>query len=258
VKPWSLKTPNSGQLQKAYDSIMQNDTLTLVPRPKDAKVVNSRWVLRIKDTNNLYKARFCAKGFTQQWGEDYDETFPPVAKYTSIRILFALLAGRKNTKIHQMDVNTAFLNSDLDEVVYVEQPEGFVVPGKEDYVFLLRKALYGLKQSPRAWFQLIATVLVNFDFQQSESDPCIFVHKNASDECTYIALYVDDLIIAGDNEEDIATIKRCLSERFDMKDLGIARRFLAIEIEYRKDGSIKIHQNRYNFSSVMEWKTVPP
>ena len=140
-----------------------------------------------------------------------------------------------------MDVNTAFLNSDLDEVVYVEQPEGYEVPGKEDYVCLLRKALYGLKQSPRAWFRLIAEVLVDFDFQQSESDPCIFVHKNANGERTYIDLYVDDLIIAGDNEDDISTIKLRLSERFDMKDLGMARRFLGIEIEYGKDGSIKIH-----------------
>ena len=232
-------------MQREYDSIMKNGTWTLVPRPKGAKVVKSRWVLRIKDVNNLYKARFCAKGFTQRWGEDYDETFAPVAKYASIRILFALLAGRKNTKIHQMDVNTAFLNSILDEVVYVEQPEGFEIPGKEDYVCLLRKALYGLKQSPRAWFQLIATVLVDFDFQQCESDPCIFIHKNANGECTYIALYVDDLIIAGDNEDDISTIKRRLSERFDMKDLGIASQFLGMEIEYGNDGSIKIHQNSY-------------
>jgi hypothetical protein len=152
-------------MKREYDSIMKNGTWKLVPRPKNAKVVKSRWVLRIKD-NDLYKARFCAKGFTQQWGEDYDETFAPVAKYASIRILFALLAGRKNTKVHQMDVNTAFLNSDLDEVVYVEQPEGFEVPGKEDFVCLLNKALYGLKQSPRAWFQLIATVLADFDFKQ--------------------------------------------------------------------------------------------
>src|SRR5271155_3202362 len=232
-------------MQKEYDSIIQNETWTLVPRPKNAKVVKSRWVLRIKDVNNLYKARLCAKGFTQRWGEDYDETLAPVAKYTSIRTLFALLAGRKNNKIHQMDVNTAFLNSDLDELVYVEQPEGFEVPGKEDYVCLLRKTLYGLKQSPRAWFQLIATVLVDFDFQQCESDPCIFIHKNENGEHTYIALYVDDLLIAGDNEEDIAKIKRRLSERFEMKDLGIARKFLGMEIEYGKDGSIRIHQNQY-------------
>jgi transposase InsO family protein len=231
-------------MRKEYDSIMKNNTWKLVPRPKHAKVVKSRWVTRIKD-DNLYKARFCAKGFTQRWGEDYDETFAPVAKYTSIRTLMALLAGRLDVEIHQMDVNTAFLCSDINEVVYVEQPEGYVISGKEDWVCLLNKALYGLKQSPRAWFQCIAPVLIGFDFQQCESDPCIFIHTNVNGQKTYIALYVDDFIIAGENKDDIATIKRQLSERFDMKDLGIARKFLGMEIEYGSDGSIKIHQNQY-------------
>ena len=231
-------------MKKELESIMKNETWTLVPHPQDAKVVKSRWVLRTKD-NGMYKARFCAKGYTQRWGEDYDETFAPVAKYTSIRTLIALLAGRKNAKIHQMDVNTAFLYSILDETVYVEQPEGFIVPGKEDYVCLLRKALYVLKQSPRAWFHLIAEVLVDFDFKQSESDPCIWIHENDKGERIYIALYVDDLIIAGENEDEILTIKQRLSERFETKDLGIARKFLGIEIEYGSDGSIKIHQNQY-------------
>jgi transposase InsO family protein len=230
-------------MQKEYDSILKNKTWDLVPRPKNAKVVKSRWVLRTKD-NGVYKARFCAKGFTQQWGEDYDETFAPVAKYTSIRTLLAILAGRK-AKVHQMDVNTAFLYSPLDETVYVEQPEGFVIPGKEDYVCLLRRALYGLKQFPRAWFHLIAEVLVDFDFKQFESDPCIWIHENDKGERLYIALYVDDLIIAGENEDEIITIKRRLSNRFEMKDLGIAKKFLGMEIEYGTDGSIKIHQDQY-------------
>jgi glutathionyl-hydroquinone reductase len=138
AKQWELA------MQKEYDSIMKNETWNLVPRPRDAKVVKSCWVLRTKD-NGLYKAQFCAKGFTQQLGEDYDETFGPVAKYTSIRTLLAILAGSKKAKIHQMDVNTAFLYSLFDEIVYVEQPEGFIVPGKEDYVYLLQKALYRLK-----------------------------------------------------------------------------------------------------------------
>ena len=231
-------------MQWEYDSIMKNKTWALVPHPKNKKVVKSRWVFRIKD-NSLHKARFCAKGFTQQWGEDYDETFTPVAKYTSIRPLFTMLAGPKNTQIHQMDVNNAFLNSDLEETVYVEQPERFEVSGKKDYVCLLQKVLYELKQSPCVWFQLIATVLIDFDFQQCESDPCIFIHKNANGERTYLALYVDDLIIAGDNEDDISTIKQCLSECFEMKDLGIASKFLDMEIEYGNDGSIKIYQNSY-------------
>ena len=120
------------------------------------------------------------------------------------------------------------------------------MPGKEDFVCLLRKALYGLKQSPRAWFHLIAEVLTDFDFKQSESDSCIWIHENPTNgEKTYIALYVDDLIIAGENEDVIHTIKQRLSERFEMKDLGIAKKFLGIEIEYGNDGSIKIHQNQY-------------
>src|SRR5437868_2782617 len=168
-------------MQKEYNSIMKNNTWTLVLRPKDAKVVKSRWVLLTKD-NGLHKARFCAKGFTQRWGEDYDETFAPVAKYASIRTLFALLAGRKKAKVHQMDVNTAFLYS---------------------------------------------------------------IHENENGEHIYIALYVDDLIIAGDDEDDIHTIKQRLSEQFEMKDLGIAKKFLGIEIEYGNDGSVKLHQNQY-------------
>ena len=144
-----------------------------------------------------------------------------------------------------MDVNTAFLYSTLQETVYVEQPEGFKVAGKEDYVCLLQKVLYGLKQSPRSWFHVIAEVLADFDFKQSTSDPCIWIHENANGERTYIALYVDNLIIAGENSSTIATIKQRLSERFEMKDLGIARKFLGMEIEHGKDGSIKIHQNQY-------------
>ena len=104
-------------MQAEYESIMHNNVWTLVPRPVNVKVVKTRWVLRIKD-NGRYKARFCAKGFTQRWGEDYDETFAPVAKYNSVRTLFALMAGRKGAKVHQMDVNTTFLYSPLSEEVY--------------------------------------------------------------------------------------------------------------------------------------------
>ena len=106
-----------------------------------------------------------------------------------------------------MNVNTEFLYSPLGEIVYMEQPEGFTVLGKEDYVCLLRKALYSLKQSPHSWFHIIAELLNDFDFKQSESDSCIWIHKNTSSELTYITLYVDDLIIAGENDAEIASIK---------------------------------------------------
>src|SRR5438477_10963763 len=106
------------------------------------------------------------------------------------------MAGRKGAKVHQMDVNTAFLYSSLAEEVYVKQPERLEIPGKENWVCKLNRALYGLKQSPWAWFSLIAPTLVDFDFQQYEADPCIFVHTNVKGEKTYIVLYVDYFLIA--------------------------------------------------------------
>jgi Reverse transcriptase (RNA-dependent DNA polymerase) len=152
-----------------------------------------------------------------------------VAKYTSIWRLFAILAGCEKVKIYQMDVNTIFLYSALDETVYIEQPEGFAVSSKEDYVCLLRKVLYGLKQSLHAWFYVIVEVLTDFDFEQSESDPCIWIHKNIRGDRTYITLYIDDLIIARENEDEIFMTKQHLSTRFKMKDLGIAKKFLSME-----------------------------
>jgi hypothetical protein len=143
-----------------------------------------------------------------------------------------------------MNVNTAILYSSLVEEVYIKQPEGLEISGKENWVCKLNHALYGLKQSPRAWFSLIAPTFVDFDFQQCEADPCIFVHTNVKREKTYIALYVNDFLIAGENKDDIATIKSLLSERFDMKDLGIAEMFLGMEIEYGEDGSVKLHQEQ--------------
>jgi len=197
----------------------------------------------VKD-GDIYKARFCAKGYTQRWGVDYEETFAPVAKYTSIRTLIALAAGG-NFEIHQMDVITAFLNSNLKETVYVRQPEGYEVPGKEHLVCKLNRALYGLKQSGRAWFDEVAPALIEFNFEMCESDHSIFVHTNSKGLKTYIALFVDDFLISSEDNDDLVEIKRRLSEKYEMKDMGIARKFLGIQIEYGDDGSIKIHQEDY-------------
>src|SRR6266496_2962527 len=136
-----------GAMDAEMKSIKKHDTWNLVPPPKNSKVVGSRWVFNEK-VGDIYKARFCAKGFTQQWGEDYEETFAPVAKYTSIRTLIALAAGG-NFEIHQMDVITPFLNSELKETVYVRQSAGYETPGKEHWVCKLNRALYGLKGSTK-------------------------------------------------------------------------------------------------------------
>ena len=241
----ALDGENSKQWETAMEaeiaSIVKNDCWELVPPPKGRKVVGSRWVYRVKD-GGLLKARFCAKGFTQRWGEDYDETYAPVAKYTSIWTLIALAAGKrfKGKRIHQMDIETVFLYSMLAETVYVCQPKGFKVEGKEDWVYRLKKSLYGLKQSLCAWYRTIAPVLEEFGFIRCESDHSIFISRKGG-LTTYIALYVDDLLIISEDDDHLAEVKKRLAERFEMKDLGVARKFLGMEIEYSDDGRIKIH-----------------
>ena len=143
-----------------------------------------------------------------------------------------------------MDVKTAFLCSKLKETIYVRQPEGFVVEGKEDWVYRLERSLYGLKQSSREWYKTITPVLEDFGFVRCESDHSIFV-LTRNGYTTYIALYVDDLLIISENDDDLAEVKRRLTEKFEMKDLGVARKFLGMEIEYGDDGSIKLHQDQY-------------
>jgi hypothetical protein len=253
VEPQSFSEAMNGENSKQWEtameaeiaSIVKNDCWELVPPPRGRKVVGSRWVYRVED-GGLLKARFCAKGFTQRWGEDYDETYAPVAKYTSIRTLIALAAGKrfKGKRIHQMDVKTAFLCSMLAETVYVRQPEGFEVEGKEDWVYRLKKSLYGLKQSLSAWYRTMTPILEELSFIKCGSDHSIFISRK-SRLTTYITLYVDDLLIISEDDDHLAEVKRRLTERFEMKDLGVARKFLGMEIEYSDNGCIKIHQEQY-------------
>jgi hypothetical protein len=142
-------------MMEEYQSIMKNDVWEIVPRPEGKSVVTSKWVYKIKHavdgSIDKYKARFVARGFSQQEGEDYDETFAPVARYTSIRAIISL-ATSMGWSLHQMDVKTTFLNGVIEEEVYIEQPQGFEVHPRETHVCRLKKALYGLKQAPRAWY----------------------------------------------------------------------------------------------------------
>jgi hypothetical protein len=164
-------------MMEEYQSIMKNDVWEVVPRPEGKSVVTSKWIYKIKhvaDGNiEKYKARFVARGFSQKEGEDYDETFAPVAKYTSIRSIIAI-ASVMGWKLHQMDVKTAFLNGVIEEEVYIEQPQGFVIHGKESHVCKLKKALYGLKQAPRAWYARIDSYLMSLGFTKSDADPNLY------------------------------------------------------------------------------------
>jgi hypothetical protein len=139
---------------------MKNDVWEIVPRPKEKSVVTSKWVYKIKHVAersvDKYKARFIARGFSQKEGEDYDETFAPVARYTSIRAIMSLVVSM-GWSLHQMDVKTSFFNGAIEKEVYIEQPQGFEVNSRDTHVCILKKALYGLKQAPRVMQIQIST-----------------------------------------------------------------------------------------------------
>ena len=156
---------------------MKNDVWDVVSRPERKSVVTSKWIYKIKHAADgsikKYKARFVARGFSQKEGIDYEETFAPVARYTSIRVIMAL-AAKLGWKLHQMDVKTAFLNGVVEEEVYVEQPLGFETHDRETHVCKLKKALYGLKQAPRMWYGRIDSFLMSLGFTKSKADPNLY------------------------------------------------------------------------------------
>ena len=166
-----------------------------MPRPEGKKVVRSRWIYKVKHTTDRsvekYKVRFVAKGFSQKEGIDYEETFAPVSRYSSIRTIISLVA-EMGWRVHQMHVKTTFLNGVIEEEVYIEQPKGFDVENREMHVCRLHQALYGLKQAPRAWYSRIDSYLWEMGFQQSEADHNLYF---LTDEVPLIlVLYVDDLL----------------------------------------------------------------
>ena len=185
-----------------------------------------------------------AKGYTQKPGEDYDETFSPVVRYSSIRTLLAF-AIQHGMIIHQKDVVTAFLNGILDEDIYMEQPPGYIKKGEEHLVCKLKRSLYGLKQSSRCWNTVFKQYMESINFKQCTADPCIFVTDEEAD-LTINAVYVDDLIVIAKTPETIKKIKESLAARFKMKDLGKLHYCLGISIQHDEErGSLWMDQRQY-------------
>eukprot|EP00253_Pinus_taeda_P032559 PITA_32559 len=232
-------------MQEEYSSIMMNDVWEVVPRPEGKSMVTSRWLYKVKhaaDGNiEKFKSRFVARGFSQVEGVDYEETFAPVARYTLIRSIISI-AAEMGWKIHQMDVKTAFLNGFIQEEVYIEQPQGFEVHGKESHVCRLKKALYGLKQAPRAWYSRIDTYLQGMGFTKSEADPNLYFIV-IGEEPLILVLYVDDLVITG-AERLIEHCKRDLATEFEMKDIGLMHYFLGLEV-WQEEGHFFLGQGKY-------------
>jgi hypothetical protein len=250
AEPSSFEEVNKLQLWKdsmldEYGSIIMNNVWDIVSRPKDTSMVSSKWIYKIKHAADgsveKFKARFVARGFTQKEGIDYEETFAPVAWYTSIRTIIAL-APVLGWKLHQMDAKQTFLNGKIEHEVFVEQPNGFVLHNKGTHVCKLRKALYGLKQAPRVWDDKIDGFLKSLGFQKIDADANMYF-KVRGNQPVILILYVDDLFLTRD-EGLIAWCKRELTLEFEMKDLGLMHYFLGLEV-WQRQGEIFLAQGKY-------------
>lgn len=224
-------------MKDEMDSHAKNGTWALCELPKDAKTVKSKWVFKAKkDTEGKmvrHKARLVAMGFTQRPGIDYNETFCPVIKYTSLRILFAI-AVNKGMRIHQMDAVSAFLQGTLKEDIYMAQPELF--HDGTNRVCKLNKAIYGLKQAGNVWNEKLGKTLNEMGLKKCHLDPCIFFNENRD---MIIGIYVDDMIILYKHESELQRFKAQLKGKISVKDIGTARSCIGINIQ-QMDSSIII------------------
>ncbi|KAL0286293.1 UNVERIFIED_CONTAM: Retrovirus-related Pol polyprotein from transposon TNT 1-94 [Sesamum radiatum] len=225
-------------IKNELDSIMTNHTWDLVDLPIGSKPIKCKWIFKkkIKPDGSIdkFKARLVVVGYTQKEGIDYFDTYSPVTKIATIRTLVAISAIN-GLMIHQMDVKTAFLNGDLEEEIYMEQPEGFIVPGLERKVCKLRKSLYGLKQAPKQWYEKFDRSLLSNGYKTNASDTCVYT-KLCGCDFVIICLYVDDMLIFGSNLQVINETKSFLNSQFDMKDLGEADVILGVKIRKTENG----------------------
>ena len=242
-----------GAVKSEMDSIVSNGTWELVDLPPGCSTIGCKWVFKRKlnpdGSIDKYKARLVAKGFRQREGIDYFDTYSPVARMTTIRMLIAL-ASVHGLIVHQMDVKTAFLHGDLEEEIYMDQPEGFIASGNERKVCKLVKSIYGLKQAPIDWHKKFDETVLAFEFLVNESDKCVY-YKVRGNECVIVCLYVDDILLFGTNIAIINETKSFLKRHFEMKDMGEASMILGIKLTQSTDG-ITLSQSHYIEKSILE------
>ncbi|GKC58417.1 zinc finger, CCHC-type containing protein, partial [Tanacetum coccineum] len=213
------------------DSIMGNNTWVLADLPPGCKPLGCKWIFKIKlkvdGTFEKFKARLVIQGFKQKSGIDYFDTYASVARITTIRLLIAM-ASIHNLIIYQMDVKTTFLNSDLEEEVYMNQPHGFIMHGNENKVCKLIKSLYRLKQAPKQWHQKFDEVVLSNGYLLNQADKCVYSKFDETGKGVIICLYVDDMLIFGTDQVQVDLTKEFLSSKFSMKDMGEADVILGV------------------------------
>ena len=232
------------------DALESTNTWSVCSLPAGKKPIGCKWVFKVKlnadGSLERYKARFVAKGYTQREGLDYGDTFSPVAKMTTVKTLLSV-AAIKEWSLHQLDISNAFLNGDLKEEIYMSLPPGYsakeggVLPNNP--VLKLQKSLYGLKQASRQWYLKFSSTLKKLGFKKSHADHTLLTRITGN---SYIALlvYVDDIVIAGNNDGDIEELKKSFAHAFKLRDLGPLKYFLGLEIARTKEG-ISVYQRKY-------------
>jgi hypothetical protein len=229
-------------MNEEYRSLMENDTWDLVPPPKGRKLVRCKWVYRTKyasdESVERHKAQLVAKGFSQFEGIDSNETFSPVAKMSSIRLVLSLAASHK-WEFNQMDVKSAFLHGDLKEEIYMEQPLGYV-HNDSSLVCRLKKSLYGLKKHPRAWYAKMDSFLIATGFSRCHSDPNVY-NKKVGTHLIILFLYVDDIILTGSDSKILSHVKTSLKKKFEMTYLGFLHYFLGLQVFQTNEGIFLSH-----------------
>jgi hypothetical protein len=186
------------------------------------------------------KARLVAQGFSQKFGVNYDEVFAPVAKTTTLRLLLSI-AGKRNYAVRQYDVKTAFLNGNLEEEVFMRQPPGIT---NDRRVLRLRKSIYGLKQAAKVWNETLNDILLKNHFIRNEFDKCLYI-RETNNNTTYVLVHVDDLLVAGSNEDELKGIMNNIGKEFELKDLGTIKHYLGIDVEKDPEGNFLISQGKY-------------
>jgi len=223
------------------NALKNNNTFDVVNKPIGRNIVGSKWVFKTKKnadgTLERFRARAVAQGFSQAAGFDFEDTFAPVIRYESVRLLIAICA-RNKWRPRQFDVQSTFLYGKLKEAVYMRPPPGF---SDGDKVWKLNRCIYGLKQSENKWYALFAQFLTSKDFTVSHQNPCMFIHNKF--EC-YISLYVDDIAIYSADTPHLTTLIKDLKTAFEISDLGEASFLLGLDITYTSDG-IALTQERY-------------
>uniref|UniRef100_A0A2N9FBP7 Reverse transcriptase Ty1/copia-type domain-containing protein n=1 Tax=Fagus sylvatica TaxID=28930 RepID=A0A2N9FBP7_FAGSY len=233
-------------MTEEFQALHKQGTWTLVPPPPSKNIVGCKWVYKLKyhsdGTLARHKAKLVAKGFHQQHGVDFDETFSPVVKAPTVRLILSL-AVSLGWSLRQLDVKNAFLHGSLKEEVYMTQPQGYIDPQHPSHVCKLLKSIYGLKQAPRAWFESFTSQLLHLGFTASTADSSLFIYKHNS-IIAYLLLYVDDIVLTSNTPAYLDQLVTQLSTVFDLKDLGSLHYFLGLQVT-RSSTGLYLNQAKY-------------